>query len=159
MGSEGNFHEGKKNDQGKLPWHLLAPDALDQIIWVLQHGASKYGERNWERGMHWSRPFSALMRHMWAWWGGETVDPETGISHLAHAGCCIMFLLAYEQRSIGSDDRPIKNVVFAQAPVADKLTSHPLSEFQSRQYPALDALRRAASATELQSDPRGARGA
>jgi hypothetical protein len=152
--------EGRKDDQGKLPWHLLPPDALDQIVWVLQHGANKYGERNWENGMSWSRPFSALMRHMWAWWRGEGVDPETGISHLSHAGCCIMFLLAYEQRSIGSDDRPInKDALFAQAPVADRLKSDQLSEFQSRKYPALDALRRAASATELQSDPGGARGA
>jgi len=98
--------EGRKDDSGKTPWHLMPPDALNQIAQVLEFGANKYGDRNWEKGMHWSRPFSALMRHMWAWWRGENRDPETGLSHLAHAGCCILFLLSYEGRAHGTDDRP-----------------------------------------------------
>ena len=98
--------EGRKDDSGKTPWHLMPPDALNQIAQVLAFGATKYGDRNWEKGMNWSRPFSALMRHMWAWWRGERCDPETGLSHLAHAGCCILFLLSYEVRGGGNDDRP-----------------------------------------------------
>ena len=98
--------EGRKDDIGKTPWHLMPPDALNQIAQVLEFGANKYGDRNWEKGMHWSRPFSALMRRMWAWWRGENRDPETGLSHLAHAGCCILFLLSYEGRAHGTDDRP-----------------------------------------------------
>ena len=98
--------EGRKDDTDKAPWHLLPPDALRQIVLVLEFGAAKYGDRNWEKGMAWSRPFSALMRHMWAWWRGEDRDPETGLSHLAHAGCCILFLLEYYGRSTGKDDRP-----------------------------------------------------
>lgn len=98
--------EGKKFDEDKLPWHLLPPDAVEEIVKVLHFGAGKYGDRNWEKGMAWHRPFAALMRHMWAWWRREEADPETGLSHLAHAGCCLLFLLAYEKRVIGSDDRP-----------------------------------------------------
>lgn len=101
--------EGRKDDSGKAPWHLLPPDALNHIALVLEYGARKYGDRNWEKGMAWSRPFSALMRHMWAWWRGEDRDPETGLSHLAHAGCCILFLLEYYGRSTGKDDRPYGN--------------------------------------------------
>ncbi len=97
--------EGRKDDTGKLPWDLLPGDALEEIVKVLDFGARKYAPRNWERGMAWSRPFAALMRHMWAWWGGQDKDPETGISHLAHAGCCLFFLLGYEKRRIGVDDR------------------------------------------------------
>jgi len=97
---------GHKDDRGKAPYHLIAPEFLDATAQVLQFGAAKYAERNWEQGMNWSRPFSALMRHMWAWWRGERADPETGMSHLWHAACCIMFLLAYEARSAGNDDRP-----------------------------------------------------
>lgn len=66
---------------------------------------NRVGDRNWEHGMKWSRPFGALMRHMWAWWRGEDKDPETGRSHLWHAGCCIAFLIAYEARGDGEDDR------------------------------------------------------
>ena len=97
---------GRKNDQGKTPYHLLSPEFLELPAQVLAFGAGKYAPRNWERGMNWSRPFSALMRHMWAWWRGERLDPETNLPHLAHAACCIMFLLSYESRAIGTDDRP-----------------------------------------------------
>lgn len=98
--------EGRKNDQGKLPYHLLPPELLEGTAAVLAFGADKYAPRNWERGMAWSRPFAALMRHMWAWWRGENLDPETRMSHLWHASCCIAFLIAYEQRRVGTDDRP-----------------------------------------------------
>ena len=99
--------EGRKDDQGKIPYDLLPPELLEGTAAVLRFGATKYAPRNWELGMAWSRPFAALMRHMWAWWKGEKADPETGMSHLWHASCCLAFLIAYEQRKIGADDRPI----------------------------------------------------
>lgn len=98
--------EGCKDDGDKLRYELLPPELLEEIARVLTFGAKKYADRNWELGMHWSRPFGALMRHSWAWWSGEHTDPETGYSHLAHAACCIAFLLAYEKRRSGTDDRP-----------------------------------------------------
>ena len=101
--------EGVKHDEHKVPMHLLPPELLAGTAAVLDFGARKYSERNWELGMAWHRPFSALMRHMWAWWRGEDLDPETGMSHLWHASCCIAFLMAYEQRKIGTDDRPKEN--------------------------------------------------
>lgn len=106
--SDGWRGEGRKDDEGKTPYHLIAPELLEGVGQVLDFGARKYAPRNWELGMNWSRPFSALMRHMWAWWRGEQTDPETGMSHLWHAGCCLMFLMAYEQRKTGTDDRPQK---------------------------------------------------
>ena len=73
---------------------------------ILTFGAKKYDDRNWENGLHWSRVFGAVMRHMWAWWGGEDKDPESGMSHLWHAACGLTFLVAYEARGSGEDDRP-----------------------------------------------------
>lgn len=98
--------EGRKDDGGKARHDLIPPELPDAVAQVLAFGADKYGERNWERGMTWGRPFAAMMRHLWAWWRGEKADPETGFSHLWHAGCCIAFLIAYEQRNAGVDDRP-----------------------------------------------------
>lgn len=98
--------EGRKDDGGKLPYDLIAPEFLTGTAEILAFGAAKYAPRNWEKGMAWSRPFAAMMRHMWAWWAGQGNDEETGKSHLWHAACCLMFLIAYEQRSIGQDDRP-----------------------------------------------------
>lgn len=102
---EGVAAEGTKHDQAKAPMHLIAPEINDALASILAFGATKYGDRNWEKGMAWHRPFSACLRHLWAWWRGG-VDEETGQSHLWHAACCIMFLVAYEARGVGTDDRP-----------------------------------------------------
>jgi hypothetical protein len=100
------MNEGIKYDTEKDPWHLAPWDAFRAIVRVLKHGAEKYEPRNWERGMAWSRPFAACMRHLTAWFDGENKDPESGMPHLWHAGCCIVFLIAYELRDAGTDDRP-----------------------------------------------------
>jgi len=99
---------GHKDDDGKMPWHLLPFDAVRQVVAVLKFGAQKYAPRNWEQGMDWDRPFSAAMRHLTAWYEGEDKDPETGLSHIAHALCCLLFLMSYQLRSIGKDTRPWK---------------------------------------------------
>jgi hypothetical protein len=41
---------------------------------------------------------AAAFRHMAAYAQHQQNDPETGLSHMAHAGCCILFLLALEQQ-------------------------------------------------------------
>jgi hypothetical protein len=98
--------QGIKHDKEKNRVDLLPVDALEEIAKVLSFGAKKYGERNWAKGMKWSRVYGALLRHMFAFFLGKDKDEETGLPHLAHAGCCIMFLLSYQLRNIGEDDRP-----------------------------------------------------
>jgi hypothetical protein len=100
------MNNGTKFDAGKAPWALVPFDATTEVVKVLGAGSAKYGGRNWEKGMDFSRPFSATMRHLTAWWQGEDHDPETGLSHLAHAACNTLFLLAYSLRGVGRDDRP-----------------------------------------------------
>lgn len=94
-----------KLDQGKARLDLIAPEAILAIGQVLEFGARKYKARNWEQGMEWGRFYGAALRHLNAWSAGEGNDPESGLPHLAHALCNIHFLLAYEQRHIGTDDR------------------------------------------------------
>ena len=94
-----------KDDNTKTRYDLLPPELLEETAKVLTFGAQKYSAHNWAQGASWSRYFSAMMRHMWAWWRGEDNDPETGFSHLAHAACCISFLIAYQRRGLGEDDR------------------------------------------------------
>jgi hypothetical protein len=98
--------EGRKDDAEKDPWDLVPWDAVRAVVKVLAFGARKYTPHNWAKGMAYSRLYAATMRHMVAWWEGEKTDPETGFSHLSHACCCVLFLLAYETRGVGSDDRP-----------------------------------------------------
>ena len=94
-----------KDDNAKTRYDLLPPELLEETARVLTFGAQKYSAHNWAQGASWSRYFSARMRHMWAWWRGEDNDPETGFSHLAHAACCLSFLIAYQRRGLGEDDR------------------------------------------------------
>jgi hypothetical protein len=94
-----------KFDQDKLPLHLLSTEAMNQTAAVLAFGADKYAEHNWRKGFAWSRPLSAAMRHITAFNAGEDKDPESGLSHLAHAACCIMFLLEFEKTQKELDDR------------------------------------------------------
>lgn len=96
---------GVKADAGKPRLELIPPEGITAVATILTFGAEKYGARNWEKGMDWSRPFGACLRHLYAWWAGEDRDPDTGKSHLWHAACNVFFLLVYEQRGIGKDDR------------------------------------------------------
>lgn len=95
----------KKDDAGKARIDLIPHEFIFATAQVLELGARKYAPNNWAKGAEWSRYFSAMQRHLWAWWGGQDDDPESGITHLAHAACCLAFLMAYENRNIGTDDR------------------------------------------------------
>lgn len=84
---------GRKFDGGKLEYGLLPPLALEETVKVLTFGAQKYERDNWQKVPDAKRRyFDALQRHVWAWKQGEQFDPESGIHHLAHAMCCLMFL-------------------------------------------------------------------
>lgn len=106
------LEQGTKADGGKLRWDLMPFEALGEITKVMTFGAVKYEDRNWEKGILYGRVYAALMRHLEAWWNARLWrasgnDPETGLSHLAHAGCCLLFLLTYELRGMKKfDDRP-----------------------------------------------------
>ena len=43
---------------------------------------------------------SALLRHITKYKNGEIYDKETGLQHLAHAGCCLLFMLHFETDKI-----------------------------------------------------------
>lgn len=97
--------DAQKFDDSKNPLDLLPTEALEQVGLVLQHGAKKYAAHNWRKGMRWSRLIAALLRHIFAFMRGEDNDPESGLSHMAHAGCCVLFLLNYQVTKEGEDDR------------------------------------------------------
>ncbi len=101
--------EGIKFDSGKPRYDLTPPEVEEAIATVLTFGAEKYGDRNWELGMAWGRPYAALRRHMAAWWSGEEFDPESGLPHTWHAAACIAFLVAFEARDIGINDKPTQS--------------------------------------------------
>lgn len=93
-----NFTGGRKFDGGKLQYGLVPPLALRETVKVLTFGAEKYEPDNWKRVPDPNRRyFDAAQRHLWAYKEGEVNDPESGVSHLAHALCCIMFMLDLDE--------------------------------------------------------------
>ena len=89
---------GVKFDRNKPMWSLVPPGPMEEVVEVLTYGANKYSPDNWQ---HVDDPdtryFNAAMRHIWAWRQGEQFDAESHKSHLAHAVCYLLFLLAFDE--------------------------------------------------------------
>jgi hypothetical protein len=75
---------GRKFDDGKLAYHLVPMDALDEVVKRFTHGAVKYAPGNWQKVDDAVERYSAaLMRHYSAYRQGERADPEaSGLSHI-----------------------------------------------------------------------------
>jgi hypothetical protein len=92
--------EGLKNDRKdkKLRWELLPLREIEDVIKILMMGAEKYADFNWQKLDNLKeRYWAAAMRHLSAWKQGEKYDKESGLSHLAHGICCLLFCLWKEK--------------------------------------------------------------
>jgi hypothetical protein len=97
LGTEVTWKAGIKFDTGKPEYGLIPPNALEEIAKVLTYGAQKYSRDNWKQVPDKERRyFDAMQRHIWAHRRGEVNDPETGMNHLAHAACCILYLAEFD---------------------------------------------------------------
>ena len=85
---------GQKFDSKKLRYDLVPLVAFQGDAEVLTFGAKKYGDRNWEQGIGYLRLYAAAMRYLLAWRGGEDIDPESGLHHLAHARVNMAMIMA-----------------------------------------------------------------
>ena len=97
---------GVKFDLGKPRMDLLDPYAIEQLAKVLTFGANRYGDYNWQKGIKYSRILAAIGRHWFKYMSGESIDPESGLSHIAHIMCNCLFLLHFEKYQPTLDDRP-----------------------------------------------------
>lgn len=88
---------GVKYDHGKPRYDLLPPRALLEFVLVLTFGAKKYTANGWKAVVGWRWRYArAALTHVFRYLAGEARDPETGLHHLAHALCCIIFMLDNE---------------------------------------------------------------
>lgn len=77
---------------GSLSLDESRPILLMGISDVLGFGAKKYAAHNWANGIKISRNFAAACRHICKYMKGQVNDEESGLNHLFHAGCDIMFI-------------------------------------------------------------------
>lgn len=85
-----------KHDINKTEYHLIPPIAEEEMARVLMFGAEKYSPDNWRNVPDCKRYYNAARRHMTLWLMGDQSDPETGKHHLAHAMCCLSFIVELE---------------------------------------------------------------
>ena len=100
-----NSNEGMKYDQDKPRMDLLDPAYLEGTASVLGFGARKYAAHNWRNGIAVSRLLGASYRHLGAIQKGEDLDPESGLPHVYHLSCCVMFLASMLETRPDLDDR------------------------------------------------------
>lgn len=100
-------HRANKFDSDKPPIGLIPSSAMLEEAMVMGYGEKKYGRDNWRQGMEWGRLIDAALRHVLAFKEGHDFDPETGLHHLAHARCCMAFLIEYYITHPELDDRPV----------------------------------------------------
>ena len=87
-----------KTDAGKVRPTLVESSLIREVAKVRMYGVAKYGDReNWSK-VEVERYRDALYRHWLAYLDGETVDKESGLSHLSHMACNLMFLIKLEER-------------------------------------------------------------
>lgn len=103
--SQSDKATGLKFDQEKPRVDLLDPLALEGLAKVLTFGAVKYAAHNWRGGISYSRLIAAMLRHTLAIIRGEDNDPESGLPHVDHLGCCWMFLSNMMKTRPDLDDR------------------------------------------------------
>jgi hypothetical protein len=101
-----------KFDDGKVDWTLVPFEALEGMVQVLQFGAKKYAAWNWTEGggFKWTRLVGSCLRHLFAWARGQDNDPESGLSHIYHAQCNLLFLAYYigNKEKFNKDDRNVR---------------------------------------------------
>lgn len=97
---------GRKFDQDKPRMELLPPLATLEVAKVLTFGANKYEPNNWKYVPDARNRYTAgALRHIFATMAQEQLDPESGLDHLAHAICCLMFILE-DRLEKSTEERP-----------------------------------------------------
>jgi len=92
--SSSEIVSGRKYDGGKPKYGLLPPNGIKEVVEILTYGAEKYDPGNWMLVPQFDfRYTNAMQRHFSEWRMGNKLDDETGKHHLAHAICCLLFLL------------------------------------------------------------------
>lgn len=68
----------------KLRYDLIPHEHTTEMAKVLSMGASKYGPRNWEKGIPFSELYASAARHIASFLAGEERDSESGLLHTSH---------------------------------------------------------------------------
>ena len=94
----------------KAPMSGLPAPVLMECGLVKLHGDLKYSAYNWRyASVRASVYYSAVWRHITAWYEGQDLDPDSGEHHIAHAITGLMVLRDSQMFGNCVADRPISH--------------------------------------------------
>ena len=93
----------------KVPLHAVPVKPLLELGLAMLEGGRKYGSHNYrEAGVRYSTYFDATIRHLFAWWEGEDIDPDSGLPHIVKIMADMTVLRDSQHMGNGVDDRPVQ---------------------------------------------------
>lgn len=100
-----------KADQNKPRTDLIPPEGVLGLADLYAVGAEKYADRNWEKGMDYTRLLGAMERHMLAYKAGENYAPDDKQHHMLSVAWCAFAIFTFDCRDMADewDDRPFRN--------------------------------------------------
>lgn len=91
----------------KVPISCVPTQVIQEIGIGMMEGGLKYGRHNYRfAGCRASVYYDATMRHLMAWWEGQDVDPDSGLSHISKAIASLAVLRDCQISGNAIDDRP-----------------------------------------------------
>jgi hypothetical protein len=86
------LEESAKQTAGKKRFSLLSVDALEGIMAIREYGSKKYKDPESWKTVSADKYLDAAMRHLLRIMQGEKIDLESGLPHIDHALCNLMFI-------------------------------------------------------------------
>lgn len=112
----------------KAPLSTVPMGVIVEMGVGMLEGAAKYGRHNYRcAGVRESVYFDATLRHLIAYWEGEDLDPDSGLSHLTKAMCSLAVWRDAQMQGMATDDRPPRSASFypaMNAKAAETLDKH-----------------------------------
>lgn len=100
----------------KAPMSCVSAAVLAEVGVAMLEGAAKYGRHNYRAsGVRASVYYDATMRHLMAWWEGQDIDPDSGMSHITKAITSLVVLRDAMIQQMVEDDRPPRSAEFYAA--------------------------------------------
>ena len=96
----------------KTPFSVIPLAVIGRIALALLEGARKYGRHNYRAaGVRASVYFDAATGHLFDWWEGQDIDPESQLCHIDKALASLVVLRDAMLQDMWEDDRPPRSKV------------------------------------------------
>lgn len=90
----------------KAPMSTVSAAVMAEVGVAMLEGAAKYGRHNYRAvGVRASVYYDATLRHLFSWWEGENIDPDSGMSHITKAITSLVVLRDAMIQGKVTDDR------------------------------------------------------